>query len=118
MRRLAFAYETSFHFAISYKNIPEPVRAGRRPVYEDHMSEAIKPTLQAYDRYVLVCVSDRCAGDGGGQALYDELRAKLSQISADNAEIKLKRGRVTCFGVCKARAFAQRSTRRGLVPWH
>ncbi len=66
------------------------------------MNQAIKPTIQAYDRYVLVCVGDRCAGEGGGQAFYDELKAKLKQVSADNVSIKLKRSRVTCFGVCKA----------------
>lgn len=66
------------------------------------MTEVLKPTLQAYDRYVLVCVGDLCAGDGGGQALFDELRVKLSQISADKADIRLKRGRVNCFGVCNA----------------
>lgn len=66
------------------------------------MSELIKPSLKAYDRYVLVCVGDRCAGEGGGQALYDELKDKLKRLSADDTSISVKRSRVTCFGVCKA----------------
>lgn len=66
------------------------------------MTEIIKPSLKSYDRYVLVCVGDRCADDGRGQALYDELKAKLKQLASDNPNVKLKRSRVTCFGVCKA----------------
>lgn len=66
------------------------------------MNEVIKPTMHAHDRYVLVCVGDRCARDGEGQVLYDELKAKLKQISAENADFKVKRSRVCCFGVCKS----------------
>lgn len=66
------------------------------------MSKITKPMMPQYDRYVLVCVGDRCTGHGEGQGLYEELKAKLKQLMADNAEIKVKRSRVSCFGVCKA----------------
>lgn len=66
------------------------------------MNEIVKPSMRQYDRYVLVCVGDRCAGHGEGQALYDELKTKLKQLNADNVGIQLKRSRVTCFGICKA----------------
>lgn len=66
------------------------------------MTEVLKPTMQNYHRYLLVCVGERCTKNGEGQALYDELKLKLSQNGLSVGALRVKRNRVTCFGVCRS----------------
>ena len=64
------------------------------------MSDFAKPSMAAYDRYVLVCVGKNCTQKGEGLALYDELKRKLKQRDLIANGINIKRSRVYCFGVC------------------
>ncbi|QPK65090.1 NAD(P)H-dependent oxidoreductase subunit E [Methylomonas sp. LL1] len=66
------------------------------------MSDIAKPTMAAYDRYVLVCAGKNCTHHGEGPALYEELKTKLKQLGLTEGKIVIKRGKVHCFGVCTA----------------
>lgn len=66
------------------------------------MTEVIKPTMQDYHRYILICVGNRCTENGEGQALYDQLKDKLKEHGLSTGALRVKRNRVTCFGVCRS----------------
>lgn len=66
------------------------------------MSEIARPSMPDYGRYVLVCTGKNCTPHGEGLALYEALKLKLKQRGLSDGNIKIKRSRVHCFGVCTA----------------
>jgi len=70
------------------------------PIFEQAMSDSLKPSMPAYDRYVLVCTGKNCTRHGEGLALYEALKTKLKQRGLIDGNIKIKRSQVHCFGVC------------------
>lgn len=66
------------------------------------MTEVIKPKMMNYNRHLLVCIGLRCAPNGEGQALYDQLKEKLKAAGVDKGALRVKRTRATCFGTCKS----------------
>jgi len=66
------------------------------------MTEVIKPEMPVYQRQVLVCVGSRCTEHGEGQALYDELKARLKALGLDKGASCIKKTRAACLGPCKS----------------
>lgn len=67
----------------------------------DRMTDRVeKPTMMNYKRHVLVCVGAKCAAEGAGMALYDELKDKLKKAGLHNGDNRVIRSRVGCLGTC------------------
>lgn len=66
------------------------------------MNKTAKPTMENYQRYVLVCVGSKCTEHGEGEALYVELKERLKQAGLHTGASRIMRSRAGCFGVCQA----------------
>lgn len=62
---------------------------------------AVKPSIAAYRRHLLVCTGPRCTQDGRAQAVFDSLGEKFKAAGIQEGPLRVKRSRVSCFAACK-----------------
>ncbi len=66
------------------------------------MSKPSKPSMETYQRHVLVCIGEKCNGSINGLDLFNKLKEKLADAGLDKGKARILRNKAVCLGVCQS----------------
>lgn len=65
------------------------------------LNTSAKPQMTPFKRHIFVCVGEKCAAAGVGHEVYDYLKERLRQGSADPDLKLVKRSQSECLRTCQ-----------------
>ncbi len=58
------------------------------------------PILPPFSKHIFVCVGDKCAKAGQGEAVYEHLKERIRLSDYHSGPQRIHRSKTTCLGVC------------------